>query len=314
MKKLALFFAMLLISTYSMASFFTDEYTTTVAFPSGFQVGDYYEFVQVQPISAGASGYYEISISYTRGNVAAAATHIAAISHANSNLWREAGRINGNGYVDIGHSFTIDCNGQSGNGRFRIRATATLGVITDPINVYVKVRSINSNSGFTALSFSGNDLTVNKLAPMTGEWSLYIGNSYSLDGAKVAIKAIENGNVGIGTAKPAEKLSVNGKIKAREIKVENDNWPDYVFYKTYDLRPLSEVEKNIKDNGHLPDIPSAAEVKANGINLGEINEKLLKKIEELTLYLIEENKQRKFLFNEVEELKLELKAIKGKKK
>jgi hypothetical protein len=112
-----------------------------------------------------------------------------------------------------------------------------------------------------------------------------------------------SGNVGIGTANPTERLSVNGKIRAHEIKVETANWPDYVFAKDYRLPSLQETENHIKEKGHLPGIPSAAEVKANGIDLGEMNAKLLKKIEELTLYLIEQGKEIKELKNEVKILK-----------
>ncbi|SMC75173.1 hypothetical protein [Pedobacter africanus] len=102
---------------------------------------------------------------------------------------------------------------------------------------------------------------------------------------------IENGNVGIGTATPDSKLAVNGNIRAHEIKVETANWPDYVFAKDYELPTLQETEKHIKTKGHLPGIPSAAEVKANGIDLGEMNAKLLQKIEELTLHLIRQQKE-----------------------
>jgi len=99
------------------------------------------------------------------------------------------------------------------------------------------------------------------------------------------------GNVGIGTDTPREKLSVNGKIRAHEIKVETANWPDYVFAKDYKLPSLQETEQHIKENGHLQGIPSADEVKAKGIDLGDMNAKLLQKIEELTLYLIEMKKE-----------------------
>jgi hypothetical protein len=101
----------------------------------------------------------------------------------------------------------------------------------------------------------------------------------------------KGGNVGIGTSTPAEKLSVNGKIRAQEIKVEAAGWPDYVFSKDYQLPTLQETEKHIKQKGHLPEIPSAEEVKANGVDLGDMNAKLLKKIEELTLHLIELKKE-----------------------
>ncbi|KQR70897.1 hypothetical protein [Pedobacter sp. Leaf176] len=99
------------------------------------------------------------------------------------------------------------------------------------------------------------------------------------------------GNVGIGTNTPAEKLSVNGKIRAHEIKVEAANWPDYVFGQDYKILGLNELDAYIKINKHLPDMPSSKEAEANGIELGEMNKLLLKKIEELTLYLIVQSKE-----------------------
>jgi len=100
-----------------------------------------------------------------------------------------------------------------------------------------------------------------------------------------------NGNVGIGTTTPREKLSVNGNIRAHEIKVEATNWPDYVFEEGYNVGTLSGLESYIRANKHLPEIPSAKEVEANGVELGEMNKLLLKKIEELTLYVIELKKE-----------------------
>ncbi|CAH0277432.1 MULTISPECIES: SlyX family protein [unclassified Pedobacter] len=95
------------------------------------------------------------------------------------------------------------------------------------------------------------------------------------------------GNVGIGTLTPREKLSVNGNIRAKEIKVEATNWPDYVFEEGYKVGTLKGLESYIKTNKHLPGMPSAKEVERNGVELGEMNKLLLKKIEELTLHLIE---------------------------
>jgi len=86
------------------------------------------------------------------------------------------------------------------------------------------------------------------------------------------------------------KLSVNGNIRAHRVKVYT-TWADYVFEDTYELPTLNEVEAYINENGHLKDIPSAAEVEAKGIELGEMNKLLLQKIEELTLYTIELNRQ-----------------------
>ncbi len=106
---------------------------------------------------------------------------------------------------------------------------------------------------------------------------------------------IATGNVGIGTTDTkGYKLGVKGKIAAEEVKVAlYNNWPDYVFEESYNLPTLQQVEAHISENGHLINIPSAAEVEENGILLGEMNAKLLEKIEELTLYTIAQEKQLK---------------------
>lgn len=104
-----------------------------------------------------------------------------------------------------------------------------------------------------------------------------------------------NGNIGIGTSSPDEKLSVNGNISAKKLIVRQTGWSDYVFDSSYILRPLSEVADFIKMNKRLPDLPSTKEVNEKGINVGDNQALLLKKIEELTLYLIdlkEENRQQ----------------------
>ncbi|WP_075341880.1 DUF4200 domain-containing protein [Tenacibaculum agarivorans] len=101
------------------------------------------------------------------------------------------------------------------------------------------------------------------------------------------------GSVGIGTKNTKGfKLGVNGKIAATEVKVATyANWADFVFKNDYDLPSLKEVENHIKENGHLANIPSAEEVKKNGFFLGEMDAKLLQKIEELTLYTIQQEKE-----------------------
>lgn len=271
------------------------DYTTSVTFPADFEVGDYVEFLRVNPGEAAAAGYYTISIGYTRTNVAAAATHVASISHANPDIWREVGRINSNGYLTSGQSFTIDCNTQYANPRFRIRAVNTLGFRTVPITVFINVVSINETYNYIPLEVRGNDKSAINFLPMTNEWDLYVGNNSSPAGASIAIKALMNGNVGIGTSMPTDKLSVNGKIRALEIMVDNKIWPDYVFDPGYKLTDLTDLELYIKQNRHLPDIPSAEEIEKHGVQLGEMNALLLKKIEELSLIVIEQNKRIKKL-------------------
>jgi hypothetical protein len=106
-----------------------------------------------------------------------------------------------------------------------------------------------------------------------------------------------NGNVGVGTTIPDQKLTVKGKIHAEEVIVDlNVPMADYVFKPTYKLMPLHEVEQFVKTNSHLPEIPSATEITKNGLSMGEMQNKLLQKVEELTLYIIEQQK-------EIEELK-----------
>jgi hypothetical protein len=114
------------------------------------------------------------------------------------------------------------------------------------------------------------------------------------------------GNVGIGTLAPQAKLAVNGDIFSKKLKVFQTGWSDYVFNANYRLRPLSEVEQYIKQNHHLPEVVSAEEVEKNGLDVGDNQATLLKKIEELTLYVIEQDKQIRqmdSLKKEVQELK-----------
>ena len=114
---------------------------------------------------------------------------------------------------------------------------------------------------------------------------------------------LTDSNIGIGTNSFTDgtdtyRLSVNGNIRAHRVKVYT-TWADYVFENDYKLPTLEEVEQHINKNGHLQDIPSAKEVEANGIELGEMNKLLLQKIEELTLYTIELNKEVKALKQQV---------------
>jgi hypothetical protein len=131
-------------------------------------------------------------------------------------------------------------------------------------------------------------------------------------GAGVMVMSITNNNVGIGTTNPTSKLTVAGDINSREVKVTVNAGADFVFENGYNLPSLNIVENYIKENKHLPEIASAKEMKENGINLSEMNIKLLQKMEEMTLYLIEQNKSILMLKEalKAQDLKIEnLKAV-----
>lgn len=117
---------------------------------------------------------------------------------------------------------------------------------------------------------------------------LFVWQSYSTR----YMTMLSDGSIGIGTDNPQAKLAVNGGILATEIKVKNDiSVPDYVFEDDYNLPALDEIEAYVKAHKHLPEIPSAADIKRDGLDLAEMNLLLLKKVEELTLIVIEQDKR-----------------------
>ena len=145
----------------------------------------------------------------------------------------------------------------------------------------------------------------------TGSFGVKIDNN-------VKFLISSEGNVGIGTTdSKGYKLAVAGAkgIIAEEVTVKlQTNWPDYVFENDYNLPSLKEVEAYIKENGHLANIPSAKEVEEKGVKLGDVNAKLLQKIEELTLYTIQQEKQLEQQSKEIKELKSLVKQMLATKK
>ncbi|MCY7410179.1 MAG: hypothetical protein LH473_07890, partial [Chitinophagales bacterium] len=165
------------------------------------------------------------------------------------------------------------------------------GTDTDPgSGGYIVTGSTTS----TNISIDDNEI----MARFNGAVSpLYLNN----DGGDV-ILCRNSGNVLVGTTTPATGyiVSVNGKVMCEELKVQlSGNWPDFVFADDFKLPSLSEVEQSIQKNKHLPGIPSAKEINDNGIEVGEMQKLMMQKIEELTLYVIELQKQNTTLAQKV---------------
>ena len=187
-------------------------------------------------------------------------------------------------WTDINNGISIDNFGRLG-----------IGTGTSLINGQLSI-----NGSGNHIELVGTGYTSRFIGLGSGD-KLYIANWNDPTGG-ITINNI--GSVGIGTTNPGScKLAVEGKIGAHEVKVTLDGWADFVFSNDYKLKDLNEIEDFINKNKRLPEIPSESEVVESGINLGEMDAKLLQKIEELTLYMIEMNKEVKLLKQENYELK-----------
>jgi len=171
------------------------------------------------------------------------------------------------------------------------------------------VTTYRNNSGSVVNRIYGvyNGETVEyqeRIARGTNKTSIgnYTNHNFSIRTNNIDRMVVDRlGNVGIGTNTPNYKLDVLGTIRARELKVDMQG-ADFVFEEDYPLRPISELEDFVKANKHLPEIAPAKEMQENGVNQSEMNQKLLQKIEELSLYVIDLNKSNVALKKRVEEL------------
>lgn len=198
-----------------------------------------------------------------------------------------------NGFAGLGTSAPVD--------RLHVVGSQTLDGNLKFVNDQQSIRFANPTGSPAAMMYmlASGTTNLNRMvlshSPAFPTWGLqYIDatDQFNFMGSGISRLSISlgSGNVGIGTLNPSYRLSVNGTIQAKEVRVET-GWADYVFENNYPLRPLAEVEKFVQENKHLPGIASAKEIQQNGLQVGAMQTKMMEKIEELTLYVIALQKQ-----------------------
>jgi hypothetical protein len=196
----------------------------------------------------------------------------------------EVAATSGNGIRigKIGDTGNLNVSKDSLTAQYNIDFSGYRNVVLDQIGARI-----------SALRFNGhveNSALVQKTG--LGFYTNPTGNYSGATGLVEQLRIMPNGNVGVGYLNPQYKLDVKGTIRATEVKVVSvDQFADFVFDSAYELPKLKDVDSYIQTNGHLPEIPSAKDVKENGVSLVEMQVKLLQKVEELTLYAIEQQKR-----------------------
>jgi hypothetical protein len=262
---------------------------------------------------AGGVGFWDASgnniFNNNTGNVGIGTnnpyTRLTIESPYNTSGWYHIGR-NGTDSIVVGegiggvsaaigtttnHAFRLTTGGI---GRMSIYPAGEVVVGSNTTGSFGKftVETLNSSYGISHRGENGN-----VLATFMGGTSAGIG-TFSNTNMRIFVNSasaifISSGtnNVGIGIDFPTNKLEVNGTIRSKEVVVESINWPDYVFDRNYKLPLLSDLEKFIQQNKHLPNILPAAEMEKKGLHLGDTQKRMMEKIEELTLYIIQQQKE-----------------------
>lgn len=205
---------------------------------------------------------------------------------------RDDGRM-GIGYNGTSYGRTLNMGGTGIN--FYTANEAAFGGAVFPTDTSLVIWSNSNVNNYLVLQPSWGNTGVGTYTP----------------NAKLHVNGTTGILVGGNSARIATgyQLSVDGKIMAEEVTVQNSTaWPDYVFANDYKLMPLNELEASINKNKHLPNIPSAALVEKEGISLGQMNRKLMEKVEELTLYIIDLNKKNEALTQKVQQLETKVVA------
>ncbi|WPU94317.1 hypothetical protein SNE25_02115 [Mucilaginibacter sabulilitoris] len=312
------------------------------------QFGGTYGYIQSRNKGIG-SGAYKLALNPLGGFVGVGTTAPASALHvidANATLLtleRNAGATNMNiqyknnvnsifAGLDVNGGFSI---GTTANFTLSSKLTATIdgnvgiGIFTPTTKLQVRELTDSKPGGVTQpsksvfkLSRSGTSgYSYNESAEFRighggpgafgSKLDLFINGANNINDTpdQQAMTWLYNGNVGIGVTNPQNKLDVNGRIHSQSVLIDMNGWSDYVFRKDYQLRSLAEIKTYIDQNQHLPEIPSEKQIAKEGLNLGEMNKLLMKKVEELTLYLIEKDEQLQQQGRQMQKLQEEVQQL-----
>ena len=234
-------------------------------------------------------GEYDFISNRGAGNMGGFAFYDYTNAGALNHLMTIQGTTGNVGIGTTNPQFTLDV---SGGGRFTDNVEI-VGGNTDGVSKYLSIKNPNkTGAGQVAIWKFLN--TTGSLGNSFQIWAYGINDASGCGNGGICenrFTITDDGNVGIGTRFPCVKLDVIGTIRAEEVKVCLNQGCDFVFDKDYNLMPLNKLSEFISENKHLPEIAPAAIMESEGINISEMNAKLLQKVEELTLYIIELNKR-----------------------
>ena len=229
--------------------------------------------------------YVDTKIPFTERN--APQIHITAYNYAHEN---KAIKLTLGWYVYANKFHWTQYRSELG---YYTPSQVRLGTYDDAGTTRIRIEIANDMVYWSSWFLSATD-SHGVLSDYSG-WTYHIGGMPSNTGNIEVASQYRGGNIGIGTNYPDYKLDVTGTIRGHQVLVNTQKGADFVFEDGYDLRSLDEVEQFIVKNKHLPDIPSAQAMIQEGVDMGELQILLLQKVEELTLHIIELEKQVKKL-------------------
>lgn len=217
--------------------------------------------------------------------------------------------------------FTFDCRGDAktaghlwANQSLSIGANmntfSKLNIVNTNRTAVIQANTVGNTKPYQRLMYFEYDNTDTKILevqnPTAGYTAFSLNSNGEMDIHNGVVPIFHLGTNGMlslrNNSMETFRVEANGMVRARKIKVDSETWADYVFDENYKLLPLNELELFVKQNKHLPSIPSEQQIKEEGIDVTEMNVKMMEKIEELTLYLIQQNK-------EIEKLKAEIQRM-----